>query len=242
MRETLTVEFEVDRTVEKPYGYAEKFLNFHGDPSPYKAIVKDGNLVAIVHRGYRLLPNEEFKEKLERIARDMEFSFSVWDERWQMFAILEDRDGLGILAMNSVDGSLALKLLGFINKGSRVIVPRFVLRKHTHSINDLDLNESVRTILDAVREYHEWLTDAASKMKVSEISRESREALEAMLPQKYVRYAFVTNGLLGRERTLLDLYSDISMRIWQGKCRTVRRIDLFKKLNEWLVVLLGWSV
>jgi hypothetical protein len=68
MKETMTVEYDVEKTVRRGYGYEEKLLRFKGTNIRSKAIVKDGQHIAIVGRGYRLIPNEFVEEKVDGLG------------------------------------------------------------------------------------------------------------------------------------------------------------------------------
>lgn len=47
----------IERWIE--YGLTEHPINFNGERSKYKAIVREGKLISVVGKGYQLIPNEE---------------------------------------------------------------------------------------------------------------------------------------------------------------------------------------
>lgn len=117
-----------DRTWEK-YGLLEAPMDFNGSESGYKVIAKDDQLISIVRKGYKLLPNEEAvivadeAAKLAGLVHFDEFE-GPWLIKAQDHVILDknqvhalyviqrpyeiegDTMYLGVGVHNSIDGSL----------------------------------------------------------------------------------------------------------------------------------------
>jgi len=129
----LRIEFgKVDTTWEK-YGLVEARINYNDKPSPYKAIIKDGKLVAILGKDYVLVPNEEIVSLSREVAEEVGAKpFRVRYARsnciynkaeTKVYANyimprpfdIEGRDkvNIGFSFHNSIDGSSAFSVVGF---------------------------------------------------------------------------------------------------------------------------------
>ena len=108
-QETLNVEFDVEETIEREYGYEEKLLKFRNGNIRYKGIVQNNILIAILGRKYKLLPNETVEKALNSIAECGGWSRDFVKEGWKIFDCLwtpSKREG--VMVVNSVDGTVAL--------------------------------------------------------------------------------------------------------------------------------------
>ncbi|MEM2233740.1 MAG: hypothetical protein QXP81_09415 [Nitrososphaerota archaeon] len=124
------IVFEPEKVEErwKEYGYQEVYLQYQGQKTRYKAILKDGRLIAIVSRSYRLIPLEVSQAVAERAAgllqaekvRDEKVysedgvpirQYLVYDLRRKLGEVKGVEVGMGLTVVNSVDGSTAFSLL-----------------------------------------------------------------------------------------------------------------------------------
>ena len=114
------------------YGFRELYLTWNGEPVPWKAIVRDGKLVHIASRQYKLLPNEIALKAADRVAKDIgaekikEFLdpygrlYALYDMKIEAEPIRNVRTRLGIYVYNSVNGELAFgaSVLSILNRGA----------------------------------------------------------------------------------------------------------------------------
>ena len=64
MAHELELKLEAEKVIHHRFGYVEVYLKLNGEKSKYKLILRDGKLVAIVKRGYKLIPHELIDEVL----------------------------------------------------------------------------------------------------------------------------------------------------------------------------------
>jgi len=114
------------------YGFRELYLTWDGRPVPWKAIVRDGRLVHIASRQYKLLPNEVALKAADRVAKELnaekvgEFLdpcgrlYALYDMKIEAEPIRGVRTRLGIYVYNSVNGELAFgaSVLSILVKGA----------------------------------------------------------------------------------------------------------------------------
>ena len=135
----MKIVFDVGKIDEtwKEYNITEAYLKYNDKHTPYKAILKNNRLVAIVGRGYQVLPNEVVKQVADEIASRLNaepllektrlptewgnayFSKDSW-KVYLVYTIPEwheidgrDRCKIGFAFRNSIDGTLAFSVTGF---------------------------------------------------------------------------------------------------------------------------------
>jgi len=242
----LVVEFEVEREVEREYNYAEKFLKYKGDTIPYKAIVKDGEFLAIVGRNYKLIPNEQIEKIVKEYCEKKGYKYEDIKSRTRYHGFVVKND-VGIVVHNSVDATIALRIDVIVDVGEEsyaVFRVRDVYRRHTKHSGSLvaHLNAIMDAVLSKAEEYRDWLNEL-DKYRARHYLQALKEGLE-ILPKKYyidvlrrAEYGFDGDGL-----TLRDVYSDISKRIWASNANMLTKLTLYEKLNELMFVIVASGV
>jgi len=237
--EKLLVEFDVERTIPREYGYEEKLLKFRGNNTKYKAIVKDGKLVAIVSRNYKLIPNEKVKEILKELAIKYNLNLLSLDYGYRTYNILSKKD-IGVMISNSVDGTIALRVDACLKlQGWAIIVGKQVrnlYKKHSRNLSVADLDKEIFTILEVSKEYRGWI-DKLSEFKLKDYIK-SLQALAKVIPKVYTK-GLDAYALLFPDMTLKRVYEIISTRIWSRDTDIRTKISLYKKLND---VIMGIGV
>jgi len=118
----------------KEYGIVQAQLLYQGEPSGYKAIIKDSALVAIVSTGYKTLPNDIAIEVANSVAKEIgakPFKCKYWGGKHVIFnkagtrvyvtfvmpekfkITSKDSCYIGFTVQNSIDGTLAFSASGF---------------------------------------------------------------------------------------------------------------------------------
>lgn len=204
MTEKLQVEFEVESEDFRwnEYGIVEKYLNYDGERTKFKAIVKENRLVNLVSKRYTVIPNELLIEDVVPLIE--RFGYEQLDSLAKDIAVVRymqyfikpklekvDNEGikLGMLLRNSIDGSLSLGLEGFSYRtlcSNGVIMGKESVysftKKHMGSVKDIlsHLEEGValvnKTSLQILEKYQYM-------MKV-EFNKEKYGALKKLLPKK----------------------------------------------------------
>lgn len=247
-RPTLLVEFEVEKEVKKDYGYVEKYLMYRGQKIPYKAIVKNGKLLAIVSRRYQLIENERVVEICSEIAKRLGLSISVQDYEVSVHVFLDDAEReIGVVVHNSVDGSLALKIDATVNLGASKTIFRInteqVYNKHYKSaLNVLrDLDGIITTVLEKAEDF-KYFIDELAKMSAKDY-HEDLQVLEELLPKRYVEDVLrsVQYNLYRIPPSLKTVYERIANRIWSSNINMKTKISYFDKLNQFMFALAGWK-
>ena len=231
MMERLGVEFEVEKTESKGYGYEEKYLKYRGERIGYKAIVRDGEVLAIVKRGYKLIPHELVLQKLERLS-DFVID-SVNTDKTRLYVQLKNPSSgsdIGVLVVNSVDGSLALKCFLTLAFGSARIpivrMHRNVKRVHKKNAKVDDLSDVVRAVFEGGREVKSYI-DKILGLQANDF-KDVWETLAKMVPRKYVERYVV--ALTVKKMTVREIFEGVSSAIYNSD------IDMRTKLT-WLGVL-----
>jgi len=239
-KEKLVVEFEVERTVKRDYGYEEKYLMYGGQSIPYKAIIKDGKVLAIVSRFYRLLENEKVEQIVRRWADHN--NYEVKDVRYEgarLHAIVVSGTGDGIVVHNSVDGSMAFRADAILDVGDAMAIFKtkelggIVYRKHTKNLDEFvkQCGKMFDEVLKACRKYREFL-----RLLDERYAKEYERAIIALrdvMPKKCVASALVRVVYGDAQITLMDVYRMIAQRIWADREHSFKRkVELFEELNK----------
>jgi len=247
--EKLIVEFEVENEIERNYGYVEKFLAFRGESTPYKAIVKNGTLLAIVSRRYHLIENERIVEICRRIAEKHGFVFDYVDGLTRVHIFL-DRGDVGVAVHNSVDGSFALRVDATVKIGNttkaifRIKDVKQVYKKHFGSAKIVvdDLEKIINEIVNKAEDF-KYFIEKLETMQAKNYEEELK-MLEDLLPKKYVAKVLQTakyRTLNGRAMTLKEVYERIATDIWSADIDMRTKINYFDNLNQVMFAIAGWS-
>ena len=242
--EKMIVEFEVEKTIDREYGYQEKLLKYRGSDTRYKGIVKDGKLIAVLGRGYRLIPHEDVDVEVKKIEGVYRYERA---EKWRKYWwISKENENVGVLVVNSVDGSEALKVFAYLPKINSVLVGgkvQNVYRKHTPKAMLSDLGKVVSEVMDASVKYAQWLmklelVDAKDNIAVLEMLAED-------MPKKYVEKALVMakvgNSLNGAKFSLKMFYECVARKIWNAESDMRTKIRLYRLLNNCMFSIVEWD-
>ena len=235
--EKLRVEFEVEGTIKHKYGYEEKLLRFRGRKTKYKAIVKDGRLVAIVSRRYKLIPNEDVRKEVLKLAFEKGFQVAERHSLWRLYFFLCKGD-TGVMVSNSVDGSIALRVDAVVSLNGDVFIPatgnivQNIYRKHTENLKIAGLSEAIDEVYEASKKFRS-LIDGLFKYKVRDYSEQLKTLLEP-LPEIY------TKGVISRfyaSGTIKDLFEEIARRIWASNTEIETKRAYYRHLNNIILAM-----
>lgn len=225
--EILEVPFKVIKKIKHNWGYEEKYLQY-GENKKYKAIVKDGKLVAIVSKVYKLIPNELVEQEIKKVYPQVE----VRREGWKIY-LLEKEFVVG----NSVDGSMALTMFLRINigEGSLVIPSRQVYRRHT-KYNDLakDLTKIISSAKSEIEKYKAWI----AKLQNYNVDEEKFKLIADSIPKKYTKGLYYTTK---KPTNLKWLFEELIRRIWADRNKLTRKISIYKSLVEAMFIIVEFN-
>ncbi len=240
----MRIEFgKVDETWSK-YGLAEARINYNDKPSPYKAIIKDGSLVAILGADYHLIPNEVVAEIGNKVAEEVgakpfkvryartNYLLNKAETRVYANYILprgfdiegKDRVYVGFSLTNSIDGSMAFGASGFtfrsvcsngVFMGYKEIAHFY--RKHTKKF---EANfDAIKDVVSKVLAQTRKSIDAYRKMVRIELNEEIAEAIvKSTLPKKLLPdYIETEKDKLVRfdpTKTVWDVYNSVTEKLW----------------------------
>lgn len=233
-REKIIVEFEVEKTVDSGYGIQQKYLLYNGEPTKYKAIVKDGNLIAIVSRGYALLPNRKILLDMKEAAALPEETVERNWNKVRMLLRIPIGKGFELLIVNSEDSSMTLSIHllydGLIVKGT--ILPRHAKvtvfrRKHYGKLS-----------IGKIKEVVDYLTNIADELSIylpkilnTPIAPEHIPVLNSCkIPEKYKKQAPV-GGTVGQ------WFGAVSQAVWRAALKENVRYHYLKEIAETLSVI-----
>jgi hypothetical protein len=233
--ESLVVEFSVREKQIVSHGYVEKYLDYQGERTKYKAVLKDGKLVGIVGTGYKVIPNEFLDELLKKVfeSEKVESAF----EGWRYAAMVGD----DVLVVNSVNATLAFKAFAVVGQGVLVgSKVQNIYRRHTpkFEVTEESLKAAIEAIREAKKEYEAWLAKM-EQYKASE-NLELIEALLSKLPKKY------GNGILERVKLEKDLtikwvYEQIARKIWSAELGLMSKLRYYSLLNDTVYMVVEWG-
>jgi len=241
--EKLIVEFEVEKEVWNKYGIQEKYLLHNKKRIPYKAIVRDDNLLAIVSRKYKLIPNEDVIKIVAKWCDDHDLLYKIFSTDTRVH-ILCSKDGKGIIVHNSIDATFALRvdLLHKVKDGYAIFrMPNLqtVYRRHTKNILEIvaALPRMLTEIYSRTKEYESWLKKLETKMLTDDFVQSLRDE---GLPKKLLK-GIVLMNLYRTRPTLRDVYEIISARIWNADVDMRTKCQYFKILNDLMLIEVEWS-
>lgn len=216
--EKLVVEFDVEKTIDRGYGIQEKYLMFRGERTKYKGIVKDGQLVAIVSRGYTVVPNRQVVEVLRKHANGKLGELEKWGDDVRMTYIIPIAGDMGILVENSEDATMTLNvclawrgipvkagIIRFFEKRIKV-----VRRKHVGKVGVSLVDEAIQYLKEIAGD----IGNELAKVLDMPITADIMEIIEKVeIPKKYM-YPSISVGAKGK---VGDWFGEVSRRIWSCK-------------------------
>jgi len=233
--ERLPIEFAVEKTYSHPYGYEEKYLRYGEQRLGYKAIVKDGKLLAIVKRYYRLIPNELVLEKLKGVKV---VNVTKTDTRLYV-EVKGEADDVGALVVNSVDGSHALSVVAMVRVGDSMIPmksQRFepIRRVHKKNVKFEELDTEIELVLKGAVEVKKYV-EKIFQLRAFDY-KDVFEALEELIPKKYVKDV-VASLYVHKEMPVKDVYEAIVKRIWNSKVDVRTKLMWLEKVNDAIFII-----
>jgi len=236
---------KTDKTWSK-YKLLQAPLHFDGKPTRYKTIVKNGKLVAVVGRDYKVLPNEEAVKIADAVAGELgarpfklryKRSNCIYNRvKTRVYAQYlmpgsydvagRDRVRIGFSMANGIDGGLAFSALGFTFRkvcengvfvGYKELA-RFY-RKHTKGL-EVDL-AMIRKVVEGVVAETKRAIGVYRKLVTLELNEEIAEKIaKSRIPRKLLPdYIEIQKGkLVGFDstKTLWDVYNSVTAAIWHN--------------------------
>jgi len=241
LSEKLVVEFDVDEEVQLEYGIVEKYLKRFGEKLPYKAIVKNGKFVSIVGSKYTVVPNETVETIAKKIAKN--HKLNIEHENWRIYCFI-DTGNDGIIIMNSIDGSMGLRVSYFykVKEGAKAITNtkelKQIYRKHTKNIEKLtnQMEAICNNILIEGRKRIKYIMEELQNKFIKDNIDALKGVTEA-LPKCYTKSVW-EKFAHGKIYTVKQLYEEIAAAIWNSdKAGIKTKIEHFRRLNTIFTVL-----
>lgn len=258
---------ETDAEANEAWGHlgyrVMEIVTPEGDPvaGGKKAIIHNGDVVGIVGKSYRLIPNEVFKEYVVEAADALGAeSFRVYETTTQYvgtFYIPGKIGGpggelqLGFTAANSIDGSMAAKFMGFTFRGvckNGVIMGyksgTSLFRMHTLSAYEDFLLNGREMVMMGIQEaialteaeVHRLAEIAVQKIRTPIGMKILRNLRESRLP-RFARpeYLIPTDEEKypepPRGARIWDVYNDVTARLTHDISDTVRPVSVIDYHN-----------
>ena len=240
----LELKLEAEKVIYHRFGYSEVYLKLNGEKSKYKLILKNGKLVAIVKRGYKLIPHELIDETLRGLV-----SLKVvkrWEEVGRCFWIcsVNGRQDVEIWIENSVDRTLSLGVrLVLVFDGLKVpiVLPKrrmaMSLRKvHKKSASIHDLPKLIDSMLEDADRIKWFMNTAFEKKAVEYLS--VWELLKEEIPEKYTKSILAKLQAKVDDLTVGHVYKELAQKILSSpKTSTLTKMQFLKSLNEVLWII-----
>lgn len=211
----------------KEYGIIQAPLLYNDKPSGYKAIIKDGKLVAVLGSGYKALPNQialsianEIADEIgvvpfKKFYQNKHVAFSSKGTRMYATYIvdvpydIEGRDNarIGFTIQNSIDGTLAFSASGFTFRefcengvfiGSKKL--SYYYRKHTKNfeVKKEAIVKNIRSVIDDMKRV---IDEYRQLVRL----RLNREIAQKIAEQKFLSKKLMPNYItIGKNRELLE--------------------------------------
>ena len=241
---TFTVSFDIDKKVDHPFGYVEVYLRYNGEKSPYKAIVKDGKLMAIVKRGYKLIPHELVERNILvveglRMANKDDYGSRVY---WEVE--VENDKEVRLLVVNSVDGSHALMVQTiFIADNVKILVPRVKSKKiasemkkvHKKSAKVEELPMVIRETLKASKGIKDMVFKAFDQPAAG--FKDVWDMVVEMIPEKYTRMVMARLYGAKEDLTVGDVYKEMMRKIWASDTDMRTKLTFINHMNDALWII-----
>lgn len=242
----MKIEFGEDKTKWGHYGIAEPKIVFNGEPTGFKAIVKDDELVKMLTDRYHLFPNEEALKVANKAAElsglrpfDAETPgmvnehHVVYDKLIHKMRALYTVEGdmkvdgdsvnVGINVYNSIDGSTSFGagLFTFRSMCSNgVIFGKHDIRavRHAHTKGLIPIIEELKGAIVVLMEQGLQLVDTYRQMARIKINDELVEKLiHSHLAAKVLPDYIKEDEARTFDLTQWDLYNDITEAIWHNE-------------------------
>lgn len=220
--EKIEIEFEVEKERDVGYGIVEKYLQRFDEKTPYKAIVKSGEFVAIVKRMYVVVPNELFVKLCKQVADKVGMKMSTGSKGHRVYVAIGD-DGIGIMAGNSIDCSMGIWVDALVKVegggaalSSGLGVIQNVYKRHSKNVTDFmgEFPETLITMIEGIEEFRTWLEEL-TRFRIQHEQREKiAELLEGQLPKKILAKA--TKMVKFSDSNLKQVYEQIAKDIWRN--------------------------
>ncbi|AQQ75555.1 hypothetical protein JDFR1000234_80 [uncultured archaeal virus] len=234
----LMVQFGVEKEVVRDFGYKELFLTYRGERTPYKGIIKDGELLAIVSRRYYLFENE----RLLRVLRTFSELYSapmriIAQTKTQVYVELKKTDSYTLLVQNSVDGTEALKVW-YAYKIGEYPIP--IVSKHLLYMKHIgarigEVERELPEILSVFMNSIEQVLLPFVHILPREVTKEQLEEVKDIgIPDKYL--SGLTLHTLTGNLTVGKLLARVSRKLWRENIKMVTRKRYFKLLLDLIFI------
>jgi len=232
------MEIKIGRLDEscKEYGIVQAQLLYQGKPSGYKAIIKDGALVAIVSTEYKTLPNDIAIEVANSVAKEIgaePFKCKYWGGKHiafnktgtRMYATFivpkglritpKDSCHVGFTVQNSIDGTLAFSASGFTYRelcsngvmfGYRKLA--YYYHKHTKGL-DVQRMGVKAAIQDVINDMYEVVNNYVKLTKL----KLNREIAKQIAGARFISRKFLPDYIEVEKGKLVSFDSNVTQ--WQ---------------------------
>jgi len=237
----------------KDYKISEAGILYNEEPTGYKAIFRDGNLISVVRGGYRLFPNELAVEIGDDIASSLGFEKSIEHYNLRNTRICatytanesiaidsRDRVHMGFAVMNSIDRSMSFGVSGFTFRevcSNGVVMGQRTLAelRQRHTIALKTEIGYIKGIVDRVISESQAVINDFRKLAQLKLNEDIAKRITERTPKKYIpEYISVGEGGLQdfQPVNLWDCYNDISAEIWHADSDIGRRIYQIQELHK----------
>lgn len=220
----------------KEYGIVQAPVLYNDSPSDYKAIIKDGELVAVLGENYRVLPNELAIKAAEEVASKVgaePFKSKIFGGRHiafneigtKMYATYlmpteydiagKDTCRAGFTIMNGIDGTQAFSVSGFTFRkvcSNGVIMGQKKLtrfyRKHTKGF--LVNTEFVVSSVEQVLERLKVVMENYAKLALVKLNQ---EIAQQIVDARFISRKFLPSYIVVEKGRLKEFDSNVSQ--WQ---------------------------
>jgi len=230
---------EVDKSFAQ-YNLYQAPLRFMSKDTRYKAIIKEGQLVAIVGKTYKLLPNEVAIEIAKDVAAKLgavpfaEDNIMYNKRLTRVFVsyILPDSESVigndtvhpGFTIQNSIDATLAFSCSGFTYRtacknGVMVGFKRLSTVYHKHTGGLEVEKEKIEKMVENVLKDTENVLRAYAVMAQEKLTEEIAKNIAKLSKPLRPPYIKVEKGeLVGfdQTKTFWEVYNDITAAIWHN--------------------------
>jgi len=230
---------EVDKSFVQ-YNLYQAPIKFMGKDTRYKAILREGQLVAIVGKTYKLFPNEMAIEIAKDVAaklgavpfREDNVMYNKRSTRVFASYILPECEEVigndtvhpGFTIQNSIDATLAFSCSGFTYRtvcknGVMVGFKRLSTVYHKHTGGLEVEKEKVEKMVESVLKDTENVLKAYAVMAQEKLTEEIAKSIAKLSKPLRPPYIKVEKGeLVGfdQTKTLWEVYNDITAAIWHN--------------------------
>lgn len=250
------------REVEnRDYGLQEAYIEINGKPSWYKAIIRKGNLVAILGKDYQLFPNEEALKLASQAAKVVGFDPFVFKGKGNViynkrqtrmhafysppktWDVGKETLHIGVDVRNAIDGTSAFgcSVFTFREICSNGVIYGYkhlwgFQRIHTAGFEAAtkDLATNMVTVMDKTRDIISAYKRMAQKRITEKLINKIRAcALPKKLKPGWMLVEDEQELLIPPTYTEWEAYNDITEEIWHNrKTDIVTKETQFKELHR----------